>query len=203
MHAVEQRLPLLSICVALPQNRDAAMRDLQNRIVSLQGDSAEAAVQLGRLKAVADKLQQHTPTSMDISDMQRLLVEIHNKTHEMDSMDEEKVLEACVAMHRTLGVQVADQLQETSRQVLVALDDIREAQEAALNNQGMMMACMERLETYMEQFISRSDMRSDRHRQVCFVAHSQSRPTCAAFAALEGMPYILHRMDCVGINHGL
>ena len=188
MHAVEQCLPLLSICVAAPDRRDAAMCDLQDRIVSLQGDSAEAALQLGRLKAVAHKLQQHTADSMhlhhiEIRDMQQQMEDIRNKSNELDETEVGKVLKGCAAMHQAFGAEVADRLQESSGQVLkmmVALEDIQEAQETSLDkqtilieNEDMMMACMARLETYMEQFISRSDIRSDRIRKVRGV------PTCS------------------------
>ena len=189
MHAVEQYLPLLSISVAAPDRRDAAMCDLQDRIVSLQGDSAEAALQLGRLKAVADKLQQHTADSMhlhhiEIRDMQQQMEDIRNKSNELDETEVGKVLEGCAAMHQAFGVEVADRLQESSRQVLnmmVASEGMQQAQEAAptarkhgtMNQKDMMME-------HTEQFIGRRDMSCDLHQEVRgvpTVSHSRSCTT--------------------------
>lgn len=205
---MEQHLPLLSICVAPPHDRDAAMLDLQNRIVSLQGDSVEAALQLQRVKAVADKLRLRTANSMhlhcaDGRGVQRKLVEIRNKRKELHDADVEKVLEGCVAMHRALGVEAADGLHETSRQVLkmmVTLEGVQEAQQASRENRtweiekhDVAIACMLRLEEYMEQYISRSDMRSDRVDRVRCRTPSRSLivPNCAAAAALAGCACIV------------
>ena len=193
MHAVQQCLPLLTSCAAEPYRRNDAIRDLQDLIdqmVSHQGNFSEAALQLERLKAAADELQWHTPDSMhlhrmNLQDMQWLLVQIRTKSNELNDTDMRVVLEGCVVMHRTLGVEVADRLQESSRQVLnmmVASEVMQQAHDAApiARKHGTMNQKQDMMMEHTEQFIGRRDMSCDLHQEVRgvpTVSHSRSSTT--------------------------